>query len=83
MHRPTGGVVPEAAARQHLRDLAPLVERTVAQAGVDLAKMDAFAATLGPGLAGALMIGAAAAKGLALGRGRPFLGVHHLEGHHH
>ena len=81
LHRPTGGVVPEAASRQHLRDLAPLVERTVAQAGVDLAKMDAFAATLGPGLAGALMIGAAAAKGLALGRGRPFLGVNHLEGH--
>ncbi len=81
LHQATGGVVPEVASRQHLRDLAPLVEQTVARAGVPLEKMGAFAATLGPGLAGALMIGAAAAKGLALGFGRPFLGVNHLEGH--
>ena len=81
LHQATGGVVPEVASRQHLRDLAPLIERAVTQAGAPLEKMDAFAATLGPGLAGALMIGAAAAKGLALGLGRPFLGINHLEGH--
>ncbi len=81
LHAATGGVVPEVASRQHLRDLAPLLELTLRSAGVGLGDIDAFAATLGPGLAGALMIGAAAAKGLAIGHGKPFLGVNHLEGH--
>ena len=81
LHRATGGVVPEVAARQHLRDLKPLIERTLRQAGMPLAGMDGFAATAGPGLAGALMIGAAAAKGLAIGFRKPYLGINHLEGH--
>ncbi len=81
LHEATGGVVPEVASRQHLRDLRPLVERALHGAGLSLENVDAFAATLGPGLAGALMIGAAAAKGLALASRRPFLGVNHLEGH--
>lgn len=81
LHRATGGVVPEAASRQHVRDLGPLLRHALERAGVGLAEIDAFAATTGPGLASSLMIGAAAAKGLALGRGKPFIGVNHLEGH--
>lgn len=81
LHEATGGVVPEVASRQHLRDLRPLLELTLRSAGLRLEQIDAFAATIGPGLAGALMIGVAAAKGLAIGFGRPFLGVNHLEGH--
>lgn len=81
LHRLTGGVVPEAASRQHVRDLGPLLGHALSRAGVGLEEIDAFAATTGPGLASSLMIGAAAAKGLALGRGRPFIGVNHLEGH--
>lgn len=81
LHEATGGVVPEVASRQHLRDLRPLLELTLRSAGVRLEQMSAFAATIGPGLAGALMIGVAAAKGLAIGFGRPFVGVNHLEGH--
>ncbi len=81
LHTLYGGVVPEAASRQHLRELPPLLDHTLAKAGVTLAEVDAFAATSGPGLASSLMIGAAVAKGLALGQGKPFLGVNHLEGH--
>lgn len=81
LHRLTGGVVPEAASRQHVRDLGPLLGHALERAGVGLEEIDAFAATMGPGLASSLMIGAAAAKGLALGRGKPFIGVNHLEGH--
>ena len=81
LHRAYGGVVPEAASRQHLREIAPLLGHGLATAGVTLDEIDAFAATNGPGLASSLMIGAAVAKGLALGRGKPFLGVNHLEGH--
>lgn len=81
LHRATGGVVPEVASRQHLRDLKPLIELTLRHAGLTLAEMDGFAATAGPGLAGALMIGAAAAKGLAIGFRKPYLGINHLEGH--
>ncbi|MBS0659613.1 MAG: tRNA (adenosine(37)-N6)-threonylcarbamoyltransferase complex transferase subunit TsaD [Verrucomicrobia bacterium] len=81
LHEATGGVVPEVASRQHLRDLRPLLDLTLRAAGVRLEQVAAFAATIGPGLAGALMIGVAAAKGLAIGFGRPFVGVNHLEGH--
>jgi N6-L-threonylcarbamoyladenine synthase len=81
LHRATGGVVPEVASRQHLRDLAPLLELTMRKAERSPAEMDGFAATAGPGLAGALMIGAAAAKGLAIGFHKPYLGINHLEGH--
>src|SRR5260221_10352991 len=81
LHRATGGVVPEIASRQHLRDLSPLLGLTLRKADCSLAEMDAFAATAGPGLAGALMIGAAAAKGLAIGFRKPYPGINHLEGH--
>ena len=81
LHRAYGGVVPEAASRQHLRELPLLLAHTLEKAGVVLARVDAFAATSGPGLASSLMIGAGAAKGLALGAGKPYLGINHLEGH--
>ncbi len=81
LHQAYGGVVPEAASRQHLAALPLLLPHTLCRAGVTLADVDAFAATSGPGLASSLMIGAATAKGLALGAGKPYLGVNHLEGH--
>jgi N6-L-threonylcarbamoyladenine synthase len=81
LHQPAGGVVPEAASREHLRELPGLLAHTLIRAGVALAEISAFAATSGPGLASSLMIGAAAAKGLALGTGKPYLGINHLEGH--
>jgi N6-L-threonylcarbamoyladenine synthase len=81
LHQAAGGVVPEAASREHLRELPALLARTLRQADVALPEIDAFAATSGPGLASSLMIGAAVAKGLALGSGKPYLGINHLEGH--
>ncbi len=81
LHRPTGGVVPEVASREHLGVLPALLPQTLEKAGVALGEIDAVAATRGPGLASSLLIGAGAAKGLALGLGRPFYGVNHLEGH--
>ena len=80
-HQPYGGVVPEVASRNHLRHAPLLLERTVKQAGISLAQIDAFAATSGPGLASSLMIGASIAKGLAIGFGKPYLAINHLEGH--
>ncbi len=81
LHKVYGGVVPEAASRQHLRELPWLLDHALETAGVPLGQVDAFAATSGPGLASSLMIGAAVAKGLALGKGKPYLGINHLEGH--
>jgi len=81
IHAAYGGVVPEVASRNHLAILPGLVDFTLAQAGCSLSDVDAFAATTGPGLAAALLVGACAAKGLALGGGKPFLAVNHLEGH--
>ena len=80
-HEAYGGVVPEVASRNHLVHAPRLLENAVAKAGVTLEKIDAFAATSGPGLASSLMIGASIAKGLALGTGRPYLAINHLEGH--
>lgn len=80
-HAPHGGVVPEIAARAHLEVLDGMVRRTLAQAGTDLAGVDAVAATAGPGLIGGLLVGATMAKAVALAAGRPFLAVNHLEGH--
>jgi N6-L-threonylcarbamoyladenine synthase len=81
MHADYGGVVPELASRDHIRRVLPLTEQVLAQAGTDLAAVDVVAYTRGPGLAGALLVGAGVAHGLALALGKPVLGVHHLEGH--
>ena len=81
LHDPYGGVVPELASRDHVRRLLPLVRRVLADAGVALGSVDAVAYTQGPGLAGALLVGASAACALARGLGVPAVPVHHLEAH--
>jgi tRNA N6-adenosine threonylcarbamoyltransferase len=80
-HEKYGGVVPEVASRNHLVHAPRLLERAARAAKIDIADVDAFAATAGPGLASSLMIGASIAKGLALGFGKPYLAINHLEGH--
>ena len=81
IHQAYGGVVPEVASRQHLTQLRPVIEAALCHAGLRLEEIDAVAATAGPGLATSLMIGLSAAKGLALGLGKPFLAINHIEGH--
>jgi N6-L-threonylcarbamoyladenine synthase len=81
LHAEYGGVVPELASRDHIRRTLPLVRRVLAHAGARLEEVDAVAYTEGPGLAGALLVGASIAAGLAYGLGVPAIGVHHLEGH--
>ncbi|MBH8579036.1 tRNA (adenosine(37)-N6)-threonylcarbamoyltransferase complex transferase subunit TsaD [Bisbaumannia pacifica] len=81
MHADYGGVVPELASRDHTRKLLPLVDEVLAEAHLTRGDLDGIAYTAGPGLAGALMVGAATAHGLALALERPVLGVHHMEGH--
>jgi N6-L-threonylcarbamoyladenine synthase len=80
-HGPYGGVVPEIAARAHVEILPDLIERVLAEAGTELAEVDAIAATAGPGLIGGVMVGLVAAKGLALAAGKKLVAVNHLEGH--
>ncbi|HXA08970.1 MAG TPA: tRNA (adenosine(37)-N6)-threonylcarbamoyltransferase complex transferase subunit TsaD [Chthoniobacterales bacterium] len=80
-HQPYGGVVPEVAARHHLRHAPRLLARATRDADISLGQVAAFAATSGPGLASSLMIGASLAKGLALGFDKPYLAINHLEGH--
>jgi N6-L-threonylcarbamoyladenine synthase len=80
-HEKYGGVVPEIASRNHLLYAPRLLDRTANVAKIDLSGVDAFAATSGPGLASSLMIGASIAKGLAIGFGKPYLAMNHLEGH--
>ena len=80
-HARFGGVVPEVASRAHLEAMVPTIERACATAGVALRDLDAIAVTSGPGLAGALMVGVAAAKALSLALGMPLYGVNHLAGH--
>jgi len=80
-HARYGGVVPEVAARAHLEALQPTLTRALDEAGVGLADLDALAVTSGPGLAGALMVGIGAAKGLAAATGLPLYAVNHLVGH--
>jgi N6-L-threonylcarbamoyladenine synthase len=80
-HEKFGGVVPEVASRNHLVHAPRLLERSVCDARIEIAQVDAFAATGGPGLASSLMIGASIAKGLAIGFGKPYLAINHLEGH--
>ena len=81
LHARYGGVVPEVASRQHLLQMVPALERALEDAGLTLHQIDAVAVTQGPGLAGSLLVGVNAAKALALARGMPFIGIHHLEGH--
>jgi N6-L-threonylcarbamoyladenine synthase len=81
MHEAYGGVVPELASRDHIRRVLPLVERVLAEGGATLSAIDVVAFTRGPGLAGALLVGAGCACAMACAVGRPVLGVHHLEGH--
>ncbi len=81
MHEEYGGVVPELASRDHIRRLIPLLRGVLDEAGVDKVAIDAIAYTAGPGLAGALLVGASFAEALALALGVPALPVHHLEGH--
>ncbi len=81
MHQAYGGVVPELASRDHIRRVLPLTEQVLAEAGANLADVDVVAYTRGPGLAGALLVGAGVACALGAALGKPVLGVHHLEGH--
>jgi len=81
MHRAYGGVVPELASRDHIRRVLPLTEAALAQAGLGLDAVDLVAYTRGPGLAGALLVGAGVACAIAAALDKPTLGVHHLEGH--
>jgi N6-L-threonylcarbamoyladenine synthase len=81
IHAAYGGVVPEVASRNHLRVLRPVIDAACKKADLDLREIDAFAATRGPGLATSLMIGMSAAKGLAVGFGKRFIGINHMEGH--
>lgn len=80
-HARFGGIIPEIAARAHLEAMVPTIERALATAEVTLAEVDAVAVTAGPGLVGPLTIGAAAAKALAVGLGKPLYGVNHVIGH--
>ncbi|MFA5606199.1 MAG: tRNA (adenosine(37)-N6)-threonylcarbamoyltransferase complex transferase subunit TsaD [Leucobacter sp.] len=80
-HARFGGVIPEVAARAHLEAMTPTIERALEEAGVTLDDLDGIAVTCGPGLAGALMVGVAAAKSLAVARGLPLYAVNHLVGH--
>ncbi|SDO11161.1 N6-L-threonylcarbamoyladenine synthase [Rhodoferax sp. OV413] len=81
MHQAYGGVVPELASRDHIRRVLPLTQQVLDEAGQTLADVDVVAYTRGPGLAGALLVGAGVACALGAALGKPVLGVHHLEGH--
>ena len=80
-HRPFGGVVPEIAARSHLHYLDTLIREALGDAGFGLERVDAIAASAGPGLIGGLMVGVTTAKAIAMASGKPFVAVNHLEGH--
>jgi N6-L-threonylcarbamoyladenine synthase len=81
LHERYGGVVPEVAARAHVESLNPLLDRALRDAGIGFHDLDGVAVTVGPGLVGALLVGMAAAKAVALATGAPLIGVNHLEGH--
>jgi N6-L-threonylcarbamoyladenine synthase len=81
LHERFGGVVPEVAARAHVELLNPLLDEALREAGVGFGSLDGVAVTVGPGLVGALLVGMAAAKAIALSTGAPLIGVNHLEGH--
>jgi N6-L-threonylcarbamoyladenine synthase len=81
LHAQYGGIVPELASRDHIRKLVPLIDATLNQAKISAKNIDGIAYTAGPGLAGALMVGAAVAKSLAFAWNKPCIGIHHMEGH--
>jgi N6-L-threonylcarbamoyladenine synthase len=81
IHEEWGGVVPELASRQHIRDICGIVDRALSEAGVSLSDIDAFAVTQGPGLVGALLVGVSFAKAVAAALDKPIVAVHHLAGH--
>lgn len=81
IHARYGGVVPEVASRQHILAIIPIIEQALAEAGTAWNDLDGVAVTIGPGLAGSLLVGVNAAKAIALARGLPIIGVNHLEGH--
>jgi N6-L-threonylcarbamoyladenine synthase len=81
IHARFGGIVPEIASRQHILAIIPTIQRALTDAGVGWDDLSAIAVTYGPGLAGSLLVGVNAAKGISLARGLPLIGVNHLEGH--
>ena len=81
IHARYGGVFPEVASRQHVLSIMPVVQQALSQARLSLSDIDAIAVTQGPGLAGSLIVGMNAAKGMALALDKPLVGVNHLEGH--
>ena len=80
-HQKFGGVVPELASREHSNNLDNLVKKTIYEAGIKINLIDAFCATLGPGLLGGLLIGSNYAKSLAVASNKPFFAINHLQGH--
>jgi tRNA N6-adenosine threonylcarbamoyltransferase len=83
IHRKYGGVVPELASREHLRQIVPVVREAMEQSGLRLDQLDAIGVTQGPGLVGSLLVGITYGKTLAAALGKPLIGVNHLEGHIH
>lgn len=81
LHAEYGGVFPEMASRAHVEAIVPVIEQSMRNAHLGFSDLDALAVTYGPGLAGSLMVGVNAAKGLAIGRGLPLIGINHLEAH--
>ena len=81
IHREWGGVVPELASRQHIRDICGVVRSALETAKIELSDVDAIAVTQGPGLVGSLLVGVSFAKSLAVSLDRPLVPVHHLAGH--
>ncbi len=81
LHAAYGGVVPEVAARHHLENICPVIEKAMADAGLAFPELDAVAVTQGPGLVGALLVGVQVAKGIAFVHGKPLVPVHHIAGH--
>lgn len=81
IHARYGGVVPEVASRQHLLSVIPVIERAITEAGVSWQELSGIAVTIGPGLAGSLLVGVNVAKAIALSQGLPLIGVNHLEAH--
>lgn len=81
VHGPYGGVVPELASRQHIRNILPIVDGTLHQSGIALQDLDGIAVTYGPGLVGSLLVGLSLVKGISFRTGIPYVGVNHLEAH--